>query len=88
VGKGRDTQIPSPELIKKRQLTEADKETIRQNRKRCVIGTPEKVRKELERLQEYYQADEFMLITNIYDKVAKWKSYELIKQEVDHNNIM
>lgn len=88
VGKGRDTQIPSPELIQKRQLTEADKETIRQNRKRSVIGTPEKVRKELVRLQEEYKADEFMLITNIYDKEAKWKSYELIKNEVDRNNIM
>jgi luciferase family oxidoreductase group 1 len=88
VGKGRDTQIPSPELIQKRKLTDADKETIRKNRKRCVIGTPEKVRKELERLQEEYQADEFMLITNIYDKEAKWKSYELIKKEINHNNIM
>ncbi|PAD39502.1 LLM class flavin-dependent oxidoreductase [Terribacillus sp. 7520-G] len=88
VGKGRDTQIPSPELIKKRQLTEADKETIRQNRKRCVIGTPEKVREELERLKDLYQADEFMIITNIHDKEAKWKSYELIKQSVDHNYIM
>jgi luciferase family oxidoreductase group 1 len=88
VGKGRDTQIPSPELISKRELTEADKEAIRKNRQRCVIGTPEKVRMELERLQEVYQADEFMLITNIYNKEAKWKSYELIKQEVDHNSIM
>ncbi|SEM66493.1 luciferase family oxidoreductase, group 1 [Terribacillus saccharophilus] len=88
VGKGRDTQIPSPDLIQKRQLTETDKETIRQNRKRCVIGTPAKVREELERLQEEYQADEFMLITNIYDKEAKWKSYKLIKNEIDHNNIM
>ncbi|MFP7493924.1 LLM class flavin-dependent oxidoreductase [Terribacillus saccharophilus] len=88
VGKGRDTQVPSPELIEKRQLTEADKETIRQNRKRCVIGTPEKVRLELEKLQQQYEADEFMLITNIYDKEAKWKSYELIKRSVDRNNIM
>ena len=78
VGKGAGTKVPSIEEVKKRPLRPDDLKEMRENRKRCVIGTPEKVREELERLSDVYQTDEFMVITNIYDFDAKVRSYRLL----------
>ena len=80
VGKGADTKVPSIEEAKKKALRPDELEEMRKNRKRCVIGTPEKVKAELERLSEEYQTDEFMVITNIYDFDAKVRSYELLAE--------
>ncbi|SER72729.1 luciferase family oxidoreductase, group 1 [Gracilibacillus ureilyticus] len=80
VGKGRDTKIPSIEEVKEKGFTEDEQKEIRKNRRRCIIGTPAKIKQELEQLQAYYGTDEFMLITNIYDFDAKVKSYRLIKE--------
>ncbi|KAB8127392.1 LLM class flavin-dependent oxidoreductase [Gracilibacillus oryzae] len=83
VGKGRDTRVPSIEEVKEKGFTEEEKNEISKNRKRCIVGTPAKVKEELEQLRELYQTDEFMIITNIYDFEAKVKSYQLLKQAFD-----
>ncbi|HLR51397.1 MAG TPA: LLM class flavin-dependent oxidoreductase [Candidatus Avamphibacillus sp.] len=80
VGKGADTKVPSIEEVKKKALRPDELEEMRKNRKRCVIGTPKKVKAELERLSEEYQTDEFMVITNIYDFDAKVRSYRLLAE--------
>ncbi|GAB3059082.1 LLM class flavin-dependent oxidoreductase [Virgibacillus ainsalahensis] len=80
VGKGADTKVPSVEEVKKKAFRQEELEEIKKNRRRCVIGTPEKVKAELERLSEYYQTDEFMIITNIYDFDAKVHSYRLLAE--------
>ncbi|MFC4404058.1 LLM class flavin-dependent oxidoreductase [Gracilibacillus xinjiangensis] len=82
VGKGRDTKVPSIEEVKEKGFTEDERKEISNNRKRCIVGTPAKVKQELERLRDNYQTDEFMVITNIYDFHAKVRSYELIKEAV------
>jgi luciferase family oxidoreductase group 1 len=82
VEKGRDTRIPSKEEVKARTLSELEKEKVKENQKRAIIGTPQKVREELHMLSEIYQTDEFMIITNVYKFEDKVRSYELIAEAV------
>ncbi|WP_299743483.1 LLM class flavin-dependent oxidoreductase [uncultured Rossellomorea sp.] len=82
VEKGRDTGIPSKEEVKARTLSELEKEKVKENRKRAIIGTPQRVREELHMLSEIYQTDEFMIITNVYKFEDKVRSYELIAEAV------
>ncbi len=77
-----DSQVHPPERLKERKLTSADLEKIRHNRRRTIIGTPEKVKASLEELSERYQTEDFLLITNIYSHEDKKKSYELIAREM------
>ncbi|SHM40060.1 LLM class flavin-dependent oxidoreductase [Gracilibacillus kekensis] len=78
VGKGADTKVPSIQEVLNKEFSEEELAAIKQNRKRCIVGTPEKVKKELLSLQKLYQTDEFMIITNIHDFEAKKESYRLI----------
>jgi alkanesulfonate monooxygenase SsuD/methylene tetrahydromethanopterin reductase-like flavin-dependent oxidoreductase (luciferase family) len=55
---------------------------IQENRRRMIIGTPQRVKAELLRLSEIYQCDEFMIITNIYDFHDKINSYTLLAKEI------
>ncbi|OCA83196.1 hypothetical protein A8F94_18960 [Bacillus sp. FJAT-27225] len=80
VEKGLDTRILSPEEAKKITLSDDDKKKIQVNRKRMVIGTPQKVKEELLRLSAVYKTDEFMILNNVYDYGAKWKTYELLTE--------
>jgi len=80
VAKGADTKIPSVEEVKKKSFRPDELEKIKENRSRCVIGTPDQVKRKLEQLADYYQTDEFMIITNIYDFDAKIHSYELLAE--------
>ena len=78
VEKGKDTRIPSKEEAKNRVYSQREKEKIKENRKRTIVGTPDKVKNELLMLSEIYQTEEFMIITNIADFADKLRSYELI----------
>ncbi|GAB4074021.1 LLM class flavin-dependent oxidoreductase [Barrientosiimonas marina] len=83
VGKGADTKVPSIEEVKKRTFRQEELQEMQKNRRRCVIGTPDQVKMELERLSDIYQTDEFMIITNIYDFSAKVHSYRLLAEAFD-----
>lgn len=80
VGKGEDTRMISSAEAKSIQLTQEEKEIVAQNRKRMVVGTPSKIKEELQLLSEIYQTDEFMIITNIYDFQSKLNSYRLLAE--------
>ncbi|SFD44247.1 luciferase family oxidoreductase, group 1 [Lentibacillus persicus] len=80
VGKGSDIKVPSIEEVKKRSYRQEELDIMQNNRNRALIGTPEQVKADLERLSEYYQTDEFMIITNIYDFDAKVHSYRLLAE--------
>ncbi|MCA0150697.1 LLM class flavin-dependent oxidoreductase [Rossellomorea vietnamensis] len=82
VEKGIDTEIPSVEEAKARVLTLEEKEKVKENRKRAIIGTPQQVKEELLMLSEVYQSDEFMIITNVSQFEDKIRSYELIAEAV------
>lgn len=80
VEKGMDTRILSIEEAKRMKLTKEEQERVLENRKRMVIGTPAKVKDELERLSEKYQTEEMMIITNVYDFQDKVQSYTLVAE--------
>lgn len=82
VEKGIDTEIPSVEEAKTRVLTPKEQEKVKENRKRAIVGTPQKVKEELQMLSEVYQTDEFMIITNVSQFEDKVRSYELIAEAV------
>lgn len=77
IAKGESTKILSPEEARKKVLTAEDYSIIKENRKRMVIGTKDRVREQLLRLSELYQTEEFMIICNVYSFEDKVKSYEL-----------
>lgn len=78
VEKGMDTRIPSVEVAKNVSLKADERVKIQKNRRRMIIGTPQKVKQELLRLSEQYQTDEFMIITNTYNFQDKISSYTLL----------
>ncbi|MBT2695643.1 LLM class flavin-dependent oxidoreductase [Bacillus sp. ISL-55] len=78
VEKGMDTRIPSLEEARNTSLTVSDRSKIIENRKRMIIGTPEKVRDELLRLSEVYSTEEFMIINNLYSFEDKINTYALL----------
>jgi luciferase family oxidoreductase group 1 len=80
VENGIDTRIPSIAEVKNTVLTQEKRMKVQENRKRMVIGTPQKVRDELLRLSEWYQTEEFMILTNVYDFEDKVKSYTLLAE--------
>ncbi|WP_121662073.1 LLM class flavin-dependent oxidoreductase [Metabacillus litoralis] len=77
VERGLDTRIPSP---KQKKLSPRDKEKIMENRKRMIVGTPQKVREEIQRLSDYYQTDEFMIINNTFNFEDKVRTYHLLAE--------
>lgn len=80
VEKGIDTRIPSIMEAKNMPLTYDERIKIKENRKRMIIGTPQKVKSELLRLSENYQTEEFMIISNIHDFQDKIESYTLLAE--------
>ena len=51
--------------------------------RRAIIGSPEKVRAEIEALASEYGADEVIVVTITYDHAARRRSYELIADAMD-----
>lgn len=80
VEKGLDTRIPSIEEAKRMKVTKEERERILENRRRMVIGTPAKVKDDLQRLAQLYQTEELMIITNVYDFQDKHHSYTLVAE--------
>jgi luciferase family oxidoreductase group 1 len=80
IAKGESTKILSTEEARKKGLTPEDYAIIKENRKRMIIGTKDKVREQLLRLSELYQTEEFMIICNVYSFEDKMASYEYIAE--------
>ncbi|PLT29612.1 LLM class flavin-dependent oxidoreductase [Peribacillus deserti] len=80
VEKTGDTRIPSVDEAKSMALTKDQLARVRENRKRTIIGTPDKVRDELLLLEEIYGTDEFMIITNVHNFEDKVQSYTLLAE--------
>lgn len=78
----RSNGTPSPEKAAAYQYTPFEAMRVRENRKRMVVGGPEKVKEKLLALSEQYQTDEIMLVSITYDFQDKLKSFELIAKEL------
>lgn len=77
---GRSAPIPTIEHAEQFDPSEQERKIIEENRGRMIVGSPQKVKRELENLAAAYQTDEVMIITNIHDFEAKLRSFELIAQ--------
>ena len=51
---------------------------VKRNRKRMLIGTPDKIKEQILNMSEIYKTDEFMLINLNTDLNFKINSYKLI----------
>jgi luciferase family oxidoreductase group 1 len=51
--------------------------------RRSIVGTPEKVRAEIEAVAVEYGADEVIVVTIVYDHQARRRSYELLAEAFD-----
>ncbi|KKK33806.1 hypothetical protein WN59_09320 [Salinicoccus sediminis] len=82
VEKGLDSQVPDVKTAQKRMasLNEKEKESVGKNRKRMIIGGPEKVKRELDHFSEIYQCEDWLLLTNLYDWEEKRKSFERVSE--------
>jgi alkanesulfonate monooxygenase SsuD/methylene tetrahydromethanopterin reductase-like flavin-dependent oxidoreductase (luciferase family) len=69
-------------FFEKISLTAEERTKVQKNRRRMIIGTPQKVKTELLRLSEKCLTDEFIIITNIYNFQDKMSSYTLIANEL------
>src|SRR5690625_6913764 len=69
---------PSDQTAKKRGLSSVEKEKVKQNRKRMMIGNAKQVQEEIERTADHYQADEVTIIPNFFGADNRRKGIELL----------
>jgi alkanesulfonate monooxygenase SsuD/methylene tetrahydromethanopterin reductase-like flavin-dependent oxidoreductase (luciferase family) len=58
--------------------TAGEKAALQQQLGASIIGSPATVKEKLEKFQEDTQADEIMIISQIYDHEARVRSYEIV----------
>lgn len=74
-------KIPSVSETRSYEFTDEALDILRSSSHRQIIGNPEEVREEIEKLQQLYRTDEFMIITITHDLEARKKSYELMAEQ-------
>ena len=78
--RGELIAVPPPEQAA-RELAAYEGSGIRDgHRRRAVLGTPEQVRTELERVARDYGAQEVIVVTITYDHAVRRRSYELLAE--------
>ncbi|WP_031548245.1 LLM class flavin-dependent oxidoreductase [Salinicoccus luteus] len=82
VEKGLDSQVPTPEAAQKKYeaLTEAEREKVKHNRRRMIIGGPETVRAELDHYSALYECDDWLILCNLHDWEEKKRSFERLAE--------
>ncbi|WP_112181032.1 MULTISPECIES: LLM class flavin-dependent oxidoreductase [Paraliobacillus] len=63
-----------------KQLSPTEQELVHQAKEKIVYGTPKQVKNQLEMIQNNYQADELMIITNTKSYATRLKSFQLIAE--------
>ncbi|WP_147804057.1 LLM class flavin-dependent oxidoreductase [Alkalicoccus halolimnae] len=83
LGKGMALQgTPSPESAAAYSYTGFDRARMKENRERMIIGSPQKVKRELLDFAEAYEAEEIMICTIAYHHEDRLRSYALIKDMI------
>ncbi|MCE5173420.1 LLM class flavin-dependent oxidoreductase [Paenibacillus profundus] len=72
--------VPSVETAASYPYTPFDLSRIQENRKRMVVGSPERVKQELLRYSEQYNTEEIMIVTIMHDFEARLTSYRLLAE--------
>ncbi|UJL46732.1 LLM class flavin-dependent oxidoreductase [Virgibacillus sp. NKC19-16] len=69
---------PSIQTAKKRGISVAEEGKVNENRKRMIIGDPQQVKAEIERIAELYLADEITIIPNVAGIHNRMRGIELL----------
>jgi luciferase family oxidoreductase group 1 len=77
---GRPSTLPSPEEAAVHTYTPADRELIASATASHVVGNPETVVAELNRLAAVTGVDELMVTTNTFSHAARLRSYQLLAE--------
>ncbi len=80
---GRPGRFPSPEEAAAYQYSPMELETARSWTGSHIVGSPERVRKELLELADHTGADELMITTMVHSHAARLHSYELVADVMD-----
>jgi luciferase family oxidoreductase group 1 len=75
---GRAGRMPSPEEALSHRFSAEEEASIAPFRRLQIVGTPDRVRRGIERMAELTLADEVMLATHAHDPAARIRSYQLI----------
>lgn len=66
--------------IKNYYYTAMEKEIIKHNRNRIIVGSPETAKKKIEKLADAYRTNEVMLLPQIFGKENRMKTIELLSE--------
>jgi luciferase family oxidoreductase group 1 len=77
---GRLAPFPSPDEARAYPYTPQDLASVRQRRALLVVGSPGRVRTQIEQVVAETQADEIMVTTWIHDHAERLRSYELLAE--------
>lgn len=81
---GRETPYyMSTDHLESYKYSDQEKEIIRQNRSRILVGTPKKVKAQIVQLSEQYQTNEVMLLNQIYGSENRLRAIELLAKEFE-----
>ena len=80
---GRPGRMPSPEEAAAHTFTPLEQEIARSWTSSHVVGSPERVRKELLALAERTGADELMITTMVHSPAERRRSYELVAEVME-----
>lgn len=83
---GRESVIATVAEAQAYPYTERDRDIIRRERARAVIGAPADVKSRLLEIAAAYEADELMIITITGDYATRARSYELLAREFGLGN--
>jgi luciferase family oxidoreductase group 1 len=78
--RGRPGPLPSPQEAAAYPYTAAEREFVDPRRSTMVLGDAATVRAELSALRARTGADELMITGMVYDRAARYRSFELIAQ--------
>jgi luciferase family oxidoreductase group 1 len=80
--KGDPGQVPSVEEALGRQYSDMERARMAQSSDRLIIGGPDRVKAELEKLADTYGVEEVMVVTIVPDHQARRRSYELLAKSM------
>jgi len=78
--RGRHLPYPSPAEALAHSYTPEDRAVVEDGRRRGIVGTPDRVRAEVEALAAAYGVDEVVALTITHDFEARKRSYRLLAE--------
>ncbi|RWZ52277.1 LLM class flavin-dependent oxidoreductase [Halobacillus fulvus] len=82
---GRRTHFPEPDEAIRYPYSIYEQERVQENRQRMIVGNPEKVKEQIEKLASFYQVDDIIINTIATPFEKRMQSYELIARAFNHH---